>query len=67
VGFADVRQRQHDDGRTVHAFRLGHTRISATLEIYTYVDEQAKRDALTQLHGLLDQGKVEPLLQTVAT
>ena len=35
---------------------LGHTRISTTLEIYTDVDEQAKRDALTQLHGLLDQG-----------
>jgi integrase len=34
---------------------LGHTRISTTLEIYTDVDEQAKRDALTQLHGLLDQ------------
>jgi integrase len=36
---------------------LGHTRISTTLEIYTDVDEQAKRDALTQLHGLLDQGE----------
>jgi hypothetical protein len=35
---------------------LRHTRISTTLEIYTDVDEQAKRDALTQLHGLLDQG-----------
>jgi integrase len=34
---------------------LGHARISTTLEIYTDVDEQAKRDALTQLHGLLDQ------------
>ena len=46
---------------------LGHTMISTTLEIYTDVDEQAKRDALTQLHGLLDQGETEPLLQTVAT
>ena len=36
---------------------LGHTRISTTLDIYTDVDEQAKRDALTQLHGLLDQGE----------
>jgi integrase len=35
---------------------LGHARISTTLEIYTDVDEQAKRDALTQLHGLLDVG-----------
>ena len=26
-------------------------------EIYTDVDEQAKRDALTQLHGLPDQGE----------
>jgi site-specific recombinase XerD len=42
---------------------LGHTRISTTLEIYTDVDEQAKRDALTQLHGLPDQGETEPLLQ----
>jgi integrase len=35
---------------------LGHARISTTLEIYTDVDEQAKRDALAQLHGLLDAG-----------
>jgi integrase len=34
---------------------LGHARISTTLEIYTDVGEQAKRDALTQLRGLLDQ------------
>lgn len=34
---------------------LGHTRISTTLEIYTNVDEQARRDALTRLHGLLDE------------
>jgi hypothetical protein len=44
-------------GAPFHAFRLGHTRISATLEIHTDVDEQAERDALTQLHGLLDQGE----------
>ncbi len=37
---------------------LGHTRISTTLEIYTDVDEQAKRDALTQLHGLPDQAEI---------
>ena len=36
---------------------LGHTRISTTLEIYTDVDEPARRDALTRLHGLLDQGQ----------
>jgi integrase len=34
---------------------LGHTRISTTLEIYTDTDEQARRDALTRLQGLLDQ------------
>jgi integrase len=34
---------------------LGHTRISTTLEIYTDTDEHARRDALTRLHGLLDQ------------
>ena len=34
---------------------LGHTRISTTLEIYTDTDEEASRDALTRLHGLLDQ------------
>ena len=36
---------------------LGHTRISTTLEIYTDTDEPARRDALTRLHGLLDQGQ----------
>jgi len=36
---------------------LGHTRISTTLEIYTDTDEQARREALTRLHGLLDQGQ----------
>jgi integrase len=34
---------------------LGHTRISTTLEIYINVDKQARRDALTRLHGLLDE------------
>jgi site-specific recombinase XerD len=34
---------------------LGHTRISTTLEIYTDTDEQARCEALTKLHGLLDQ------------
>jgi integrase len=34
---------------------LGHTRITTTLEIYTETDEEARRDALTRLHGLLDQ------------
>jgi integrase len=33
---------------------LGHTRISTTLEICN-VDGEAKREALTRLHGLLDQ------------
>jgi integrase len=32
---------------------LGHTRISTTLEIYTDVDDQARKDALTRLHQLL--------------
>jgi integrase len=36
---------------------LGHTRISTTLEIYTDTDEQARRDALTRLHGLLDEAQ----------
>jgi hypothetical protein len=36
---------------------LGHTRVSTTLEIYTNVDEQARREALTRLHGLLDEGQ----------
>ena len=36
---------------------LGHTRISTTLEIYTNVDDEARRDALTRLHALLDQGQ----------
>jgi integrase len=33
---------------------LGHTRISTTLEIYTGTDDQARRDALSRLHDLLD-------------
>jgi integrase len=36
---------------------LGHTRISTTLEIYTDTDDEARRDALTRLHGLLDQAE----------
>ena len=36
---------------------LGHTRISTTLEIYTDSDEEARREALTRLDGLLDQGQ----------
>ena len=36
---------------------LGHTRISTTLEIYTDTDEQASRDAVTRLYGLLNQGE----------
>ena len=36
---------------------LGHTRISTALEIYTDTDEEARREALTRLHGLLDQGQ----------
>jgi site-specific recombinase XerD len=36
---------------------LGHTKISTTLEIYTNVDDEAKREALTRLHGLLDLGE----------
>lgn len=36
---------------------LGHTRISATLEIYTDADEPARREALTRLQKLLDGGQ----------
>src|ERR1700730_3035468 len=36
---------------------LGHTRISTTLEIYTDSDEQARREALTRLHGRLDRNE----------
>jgi integrase len=36
---------------------LGHTRISTTLEIYTDTDDEARRDALTRLHALLDEGQ----------
>jgi hypothetical protein len=35
---------------------LGPARISTTLEIYTTCDE-AQRDALTRLHGLLDESQ----------
>jgi integrase len=31
---------------------LGHTRISTTLEIYTDMDDEARKDALTRLHQL---------------
>ena len=33
---------------------LGHTRISTTLEIYTDSADEAQRDALRRLDGLLD-------------
>ncbi len=46
---------------------LGHTRVSTTLEIYTDTDEQARHDALTRLHGLLQPDEADPLLQAVAT
>jgi hypothetical protein len=48
---ASPARRPARDAQTI----LGHTRISTTLEIYTDTDEQARRDALTRLHGLLDQ------------
>ena len=37
---------------------LGHSRISTTWEIYAYADEEARRNALTQLHELFqhDEG-----------
>jgi site-specific recombinase XerD len=41
------------DAKTI----LGHTRISTTLEIYTDTDEAARRDALTRLQRLLDDGQ----------
>jgi integrase len=36
---------------------LGHSRLAVTLEVYTHTDEQAQRDALTRLHGLLDSSQ----------
>ena len=36
---------------------LGHTRISTTLEIYTDTGDSAQRDALSRLHGLLDEAQ----------
>jgi integrase len=36
---------------------LGHARISTTLEIYTDTADQAQRDALTRLHGVLDEAQ----------
>jgi integrase len=38
---------------------LGHTRISTTLEIYTDSGDPAQRDALSRLHGLLDEAQDE--------
>ena len=38
---------------------LGHTRISTTLEIYTATGDPAQRDALSRLHGLLDEAQDE--------
>jgi integrase len=32
---------------------LGHAHISTTQQIYTHVDEAAKRDAITRLNRLL--------------
>jgi integrase len=39
---------------------LGHTRISTTLEIYTDTADEAKRDALTRLHGLFNGSQDGP-------
>jgi integrase len=36
---------------------LGHARISTTLEIYTDAGDEAQRDALTRLHGLVDDAQ----------
>jgi hypothetical protein len=38
---------------------LGHTRISTTLQIYTDTGDPAQRDALSRLHGLLDEAQDE--------
>lgn len=38
---------------------LGHTRISTTLEIYTDTNDDARRDALTRLEGLLGEADDE--------
>lgn len=34
---------------------LGHSRLAVTLEVYTNVDDEAQRDALTRLHDLFDK------------
>ena len=39
---------------------LGHTRISTTLEIYTDTADEAKRDALTRLHGMFSDVQHAP-------
>ncbi len=39
---------------------LGHTRISTTLEIYTDTADEAARDVLTRLHGVLNNGQQTP-------
>lgn len=40
---------------------LGHSRISVTQEIYTYVDDEARRDALGRMHRLYeDHSEQEP-------
>ena len=36
---------------------LGHAHITTTQQIYTHVDEVARRDALTKLNKLLGGGK----------
>jgi hypothetical protein len=36
---------------------LGHSRLAVTLEVYTHTDDQAQLDALTRLHGLLEQAE----------
>jgi hypothetical protein len=43
------------DARLAMPIQSSATSGSATLQIYTDTDEQACGDALTRLHGLLDQ------------
>jgi len=53
---ASILKDLHVPARDAQAI-LGHTRISTTLEIYTDTADEAKRDALTRLHGMFSDGQ----------
>ena len=48
----------HAPARDAQAI-LGHSRVSTTLEVYTNVDEKARRDALTACMACLTSGKAD--------